>query len=46
MQLKKLIPAFLALIVLCGCSSGSNDSTKKDNIVTAILKNKTIFAVV
>ena len=31
MQLKKLIPAFLALIVLCGCSSGSNDSTKKDN---------------
>lgn len=31
MQLKKLIPACLALVMLCGCSSGSNDSTKKDN---------------
>lgn len=31
MQLKKLIPACLALVMLCGCSSNSNDSTKKDN---------------
>lgn len=31
MQLKKLIPACLALVMLCGCSIGSNDSTKKDN---------------
>ena len=31
MQLKKLIPACLAIVMLCGCSSGSNDSTKKDN---------------
>jgi len=31
MQFKKIIPACLALVMLCGCSSGSNDSTKKDN---------------
>lgn len=45
MQLKKLIPACLALVMLCGCSSNnSSTSSKKDNNKSSDTATETVDA--